>query len=124
VDVPMRDHTPTIDVPPPMRSDVHIVGGLSAEVIRRAVRRHTNEVRHCYERALSTEPDLAGRVTVQFIVAPNGAVQSSAVVPARTDLGSGEVSDCVAGTVQRWSFPTPDGGGVVSVTYPFVFSAS
>ena len=97
-------------------------GALSAEVIRRVVNRHRNEVRHCYESELMSQPDLEGRVTVRFLINGSGAVQGSFVVPDRTNIGSGDVSGCVASAVRRWPFPQPENGGVVSVTYPFLFS--
>ncbi len=103
---------------------VETAGSLSAETIRRIVRRHRNEVRHCYEQELTSQPDLEGRVTVRFIISNTGAVMASEVVPARTNMASSEVSGCVASAVRRWPFPQPENGGVVSVTYPFLFSAS
>lgn len=109
-------------VPGALRREISVAGSLSAEVIRRVVGRHVSEVRHCYERALTTAPDLAGRVTVAFVIAASGAVQSSVVVDARTDLASTDASSCVAESVRRWSFPAPEGGGVVAVTYPFVLA--
>jgi TonB family protein len=102
--------------------DTH--GSLSAEVIRRVVSRHRNEVRHCYESKLTSQPDLEGRVTVRFIISNSGAVMGSEIVPSRTDIGSSDVSSCVASAVRRWPFPQPENGGVVSVTYPFLFTAN
>ncbi|MEL6177655.1 MAG: AgmX/PglI C-terminal domain-containing protein [Myxococcota bacterium] len=43
--------------------------------------------------------------------------------PVSNSTGSGAVASCVAGKVRRWVFPQPKGGGIVVVTYPFVFSA-
>ena len=34
------------------------------------------------------------------------------------------IEQCVQRIIQRLKFPTPKGGGVVNVTYPFVFSNS
>ena len=95
-------------------------GSLSKEVIRRVIRRHLNEVRFCYEQQLGSQPDLAGRVTVSFIIAPTGAVQSSAV--RSSTLGNARVDTCIARAARRWSFPQPEGGGVVAVNYPFVLA--
>lgn len=94
---------------------------MSAESIRRTVRRHINEVRFCYEQRLSSRPDLQGRVTVSFVISGEGTVQSS-VVSAST-LNDATVEGCVSAAVRRWSFPAPEGGGVVGVSYPFVFAA-
>lgn len=93
-------------------------GSLSKEVIRRIINRHINEVRFCYEQELNQRPDLQGRVAVQFIVSPTGAVQTAAV--NSSDLGNQKVEQCIVSAVRRWSFPSPEGGGIVVVTYPFV----
>ena len=93
-------------------------GSLSKEVIRRIINRHINEVRFCYEQELNQRPDLQGRVAIQFIISPTGAVQTAAV--QSSDLGNQKVEQCIASAVRRWSFPSPEGGGIVVVTYPFV----
>jgi TonB family protein len=95
-----------------------VKGSLSKEVIRRVIRQHINEVRFCYESALSAKPDLAGRVSVQFVISPTGAVQTSKL--AQSSLGNSGVENCIVKAVRRWTFPSPEGGGVVIVTYPFV----
>lgn len=96
-------------------------GSLSAGVVRRVARAHNNEVRSCYAQELSQQPALAGNVAVKFIVSPTGAVQMSAV--ASSSLGNARVEQCIAQAVRRWSFPKPEGGGIVVVTHPFVLSA-
>jgi hypothetical protein len=95
-----------------------IRGSLSKEVIRRIIQRHINEVRFCYEQELNSRPDLQGRVSVKFIISPTGAVQTAAV--DQSDLGNAKVEQCIAGAVRRWTFPSPEGGGIVVVSYPFV----
>jgi TonB family protein len=97
-------------------------GSLSKEVIRRIIRRHINEVRFCYEQELNQRPDLEGRVTVGFIISPTGAVQSSAV--RDSTMGNQRVETCIADAVRRWTFPSPEGGGIVVVNYPFMLQAT
>lgn len=96
-------------------------GSLSKEVIRRVIRRHINEVKFCYEQELNTRPDLAGRVTVRFIISPTGSVQTA--VTQATTLNNSRVEGCITQAVQRWTFPAPDGGGIVIVNYPFVLQS-
>lgn len=91
--------------------DGQIRGALDKEIVRRVVRRHLNEVKFCYERALARFPSLAGRVVIQFAIDPAGRVASAAV--ASTTLGSREVEGCVTQAVRRWEFPKPMGGGLV-----------
>jgi TonB family protein len=92
-------------------------GNLDKEIIRRIVRRHVNEVRYCYEQALSAHPSLEGRLVVQFTIAPTGRVLAS--VLSSSSLGSPAVEACVVNAVKRWEFPQPLGGGLVIVSYPF-----
>ncbi len=106
---------------PQVRAGVAAVtGSLSKEVIRRVVNQHKAEIKFCYESELNKHPDLAGRVVVAFVISPSGAVMSAQV--SDSSLRNAEVESCLARKVKTWSFPSPDGGGVVSVSYPFVFS--
>jgi hypothetical protein len=106
-------------VPPKIVGEGKVKGSLSKEAIRRVIRQHINEVRFCYEKSLSANPDLAGRVNIAFVISPTGAVMSSKVAKGTT-LGSGTVETCIAKAVRRWTFPSPEDGGVVMVTYPFM----
>jgi TonB family protein len=103
-------------VPQARPGQASVTGSLSKETIRRVVRRHLNEVRFCYEQQLNSQPDLAGRVTISFIISTSGSVQSATV--ANSTLGSSRVDSCIATAVRRWSFPAPE-GGIVVVNYPF-----
>lgn len=60
--------------------------------------------------------------SVRFAVAASGTVQMSAVYSST--LGVRRAEDCIAQPVRRWSFPQPDGGGIVVVSYPFVFETA
>lgn len=95
-------------------------GSLDKEIIRRIIRRHINEVKYCYEQELVKKPDLQGRIAVQFTIAATGQVVAS--VMQQSSVGSPRVENCVVQAVRRWEFPKPLGGGIVIVTYPFVFN--
>ena len=107
-------------VPRSVPGDSAREGTLDKEIIRRTVRRHLNEVKYCYEQALVTRPSLAGRVVVQFAIAPTGRVLTSVV--QSSSLGVAAVDSCVVNAVKRWEFPQPDHGGLAVVSYPFSFS--
>jgi TonB family protein len=96
-------------------------GRLDKEIIRRVIRSHLKEVKYCYETELVRKPDLYGRLTVQFAITPTGTVSSSAV--EQSTVGNRNVEQCIAAAVRRWTFPQPEDGGVVLVTYPFVLQA-
>jgi Ca-activated chloride channel family protein len=96
-----------------------VMGSLDKEILRRVMRSHANEVRYCYERELASRPGLAGKVTVTFTIAPNGVVVSSSI--QQSTLAAPGVETCIAQAVRRWSFPSVEGGGIVVVTYPYLF---
>ena len=96
--------------------DATTFGGLSKEVIRRIVAQHRGRIRHCYEAALRAAPELQGRVTVKFVIAPQGNVQSAE--PAGNTTGDDTLGQCITAVVKRMSFPQAD--GVTACTYPFM----
>ena len=103
-------------------SDATVVGSLDKELIRQVIRRNINQVRYCYETQLQRNPKLNGKVSVKFVISAAGTVASSQVASSTVD--NAELEACVAGRVRAWEFPKPKGGGVVVVTYPFVFKQS
>ncbi len=96
-------------------------GALDREIIQRVVRQHRREIRNCYERQLQRNPDLQGRIVMQWVISGTGAVVSARV--EETTMNNSEVEQCMAQRIRRWSFPEPDGGGIVRVNYPFNFSS-
>lgn len=109
--------TPTISSAAPL-----IMGSLSKNQIQQVIRRNIAKVRYCYERELARTPALAGRVTTRFIINPAGAVSSASI--QSTTLNNTTVEACVTKMLQSFHFPHPPGGGVVIVTYPFVFRSA
>lgn len=104
-------------VPRVRQSKATVKGSLDKDIIRRIVRAHINEVRTCYDKGLSKDPALAGKVTVGFTIGSTGKVTASSV--SSTTLSDKAVGTCIAGAAKRWKFPSPTGGGVVIVKYPF-----
>lgn len=106
--------------PPSVRfGETSVSGKLPPEVIQRIVRQSFGRFRLCYEDGLRKDPALAGKVTVTFVIAPDGSVSSSS---ATGDLPDTAVRSCVGRSFQGLSFPQPEGGGVVRVSYPLIFA--
>jgi len=99
-----------------------VQGSLDRETIRRVIRRHRAEYRYCYERELNRKRDLNGKIKVKFTIAGNGSVIASQVV--ESTMKNAGVENCLAAKIKRWVFPAPKGGGIVIVTYPFIFKPS
>lgn len=94
-------------------------GGLDKEIVRRTIRRHMNEVRHCYEQRLAGNPALHGRLVVDFAISAQGLVVTSSV--ASSNVGDSRLDACVVQAVRRWPFPAANTSGLTLVSYPFVF---
>jgi len=73
--------------------------------------------RGCYERGLATNPKLEGRVTVRFVIQPDGSV--GGVANGGSDLPNDEVVKCVLEGFVGLRFPAP-AGGIVTVQYPIM----
>jgi TonB family protein len=99
-----------------------VEGSLSKEEIGRVIRRYLSQIKYCYEKELTRNPNLAGKVVVGFTIGGTGKVTESNVV--ETSLNDQTVEDCVLKIINRIQFPQPKGGGIVLVTYPFIFQAS
>jgi FHA domain len=100
-------------------SDPEVTGSMDPELIRRVVRSHHDQLKYCYDNALTKNPKLTGKVSVRWIITEGGTVASSNVVSSTTNTP--DLDRCIAGRVLTWIFPKPKGGGVAVVTYPFVF---
>jgi hypothetical protein len=97
-------------------------GGLDREVINAVVRRRQDRIRLCYERQLNFFPKLSGKITVAFTIGKTGNVVSSKIV--EDTMRNDTVRTCILSEVGGWNFPSPVGGTLVHVDYPFVFESS
>jgi TonB family protein len=96
------------------------IGALGKEDVGRVMRRHAPRFRHCYERELSRDPNLAGKVVLHFTIAPTGQVTNAKVT--ESTVGDVALERCLTEVMRSVPFPSPKGGGVVMVTYPFLFA--
>jgi len=96
------------------------VGGLDRGEVQRVLSRAMSRFRFCYERQLTTTPNLEGKLATLFTIGGSGDVVQASVVEGM----DANVDRCVVQVLRSLRFPTPKGGGVVTVTYPFVFSTN
>ena len=98
---------------------IQVNGRLPPEIIQRVVRQNAGRIRACYDDGLRRRgPTLAGRVATRFVIGTDGHVR--AAVDAGSDIGDDKMIACVVGIFASLEFSDPP-GGVVTVTYPFVF---
>jgi TonB family protein len=99
--------------------EADVEGGLDPELIASFIKSRIGEILYCYERQLSSNPNLYGKVGVRFIIGATGAVDSTRIL--QSSLQNAAVEGCITQKISKWKFPTPKGGTQVVVTYPFIF---
>ncbi|MBK9037043.1 MAG: AgmX/PglI C-terminal domain-containing protein [Myxococcales bacterium] len=93
-----------------------IVGGLSEAAVRGVIKRSLGRITYCYEQSLLGDPTLAGQLTVQLEIGPDGQVTAADAAGFHQEIAS-----CVAASVRAIVFPRPARGSV-RVTQPITFS--
>lgn len=105
-----------------IEEESEVVGGLDREVIAQYIKSQLGQILYCYERQLSANPELYGKVAVKFTIAGTGQVETQAI--NQTTLKSVPVEGCILNKIAKWKFPEPKGGTKVVVTYPFLFKST
>src|SRR5690606_6855562 len=100
-------------------TDPVVSGHLPPQAIQRIVRQNFGRFRGCYERGLSANPTLEGRVAVRFLIDSSGGVATAS--NGGSSLPNSEVVACVVRAFYGLSFPRPE-NGTVKVVYPIMFS--
>ncbi|MEK6772918.1 MAG: AgmX/PglI C-terminal domain-containing protein [Bdellovibrionota bacterium] len=102
----------------PIENEVWTEGGLDRNEIAAVIQRHLSEVRFCYEKGLQKNSKLSGRVSMKFLIGPEGYVTSANV--GNSSLNYQPSETCIRDRLKTWKFPKPQGGVTVKVNYPFV----
>ena len=102
--------------------EIGIKGSLSRQQILEVVQKHAGELSYCYEKALGDDPNLEGKLLMFWEINSDGRVGDVRIKTA--SLRSTSVNRCVMTNIKTWQFPKPKGGGLVQVTFPFVFNAA
>jgi len=97
-----------------------IMGGLDRSLIDAVIKRKMSQIRYCYQRELQKNPNLSGKLTIKFTIAKDGSVSQAGV--KTSSMGNPAVDQCVVQRFYQMTFPEPKGGGIVIVSYPFIFS--
>ena len=99
---------------------LYLQGSLTRAQIARVVRMYWFQIKYCYEKELRKTPKLSGKIVIRWIISGTGHVQTANVI--QTTMNNESVENCIVRRIVRWKFPTPKGGGVVVVNYPFLFT--
>lgn len=92
-----------------------VTGGLDKEIIAQFIRKNIGHILYCYERSLSANPNLFGKVSGKFTIGGKGNVETQKI--GESTLRNGTVESCileksVAGNFRnpkaasKWSSPT------------------
>lgn len=101
----------------PLDSEATVEGGLDRDQIIAVINKNRGQIVYCYERGLQTQPQIGGRVAVDFVIGPNGRISKANV--AQSTLASKSVENCIVARMKTWQFPKPVGKVNVDVLYPF-----
>lgn len=104
-----------------LHKESEVSGGLDREVIAKYIQSQKGKILFCYERQLSANPGLFGKVSVKFQIAAGGEVETYNIT--ESTLINESVESCLLQLIAKWQFPKPKGGVKVLVSYPFVFKS-
>ncbi|MGC6515612.1 MAG: AgmX/PglI C-terminal domain-containing protein [Myxococcota bacterium] len=99
--------------------DPIVMGALDKSLIDAVIKRKMAQIRYCYQRELQKDPTLNGKIVIKFTIAKDGTVSKASVKSSTVGKG---VDSCVVSRFYKMQFPEPKGGGIVIVSYPFIFS--
>ena len=100
--------------------DIGGTGDFDSNLVQREIKKRLRAIKTCYEKALKTDPTLAGKVAVEFTIEQRGTVSGARAV--ENTSGSPALATCITSTVKRFRFNPGPTGGSVKFKYPFVFS--
>lgn len=101
------------------QAEVTVTGPLDRDIVRRVLRSHVNEVRHCYGLARLRRPTLAGRASFAFAIDPTGETRD--VTATESTASDPTMGRCVIKAIGRWRFPAV---GDVKVAVSFDLSST
>jgi hypothetical protein len=97
-----------------------VFGDVDKSSIKAAIKHRTSALQHCYNKALQTQPDLAGKMTYTISISVMGTVTKVDV--EEDSVGSGAVATCTRAKIQGWRFPMDGAEEPAEVTFSVVFS--
>ncbi len=93
---------------------------IDREAIRRVIIANRTAIRSCYETQLNRNPNLYGRVVLEWDIDERGRV-IRAVINSNS-MANNSVADCVLRLLRTWRFPEMPPDQIGRVLFPFVFN--
>lgn len=92
----------------------------ASEVILQMAGSYKAGITQCYNNALVIDPNLNGRVVVEFTITATGDVERVKIIASTLTNPDTGLEACVINMIKHWTFPEiPQ--GTTTVVYPFVF---
>lgn len=94
----------------------------TTEVIHKQVQDNRKPIRACFDAAKKELPDLAGTMTITFVLDPEGKVKSAELNQERSEIKAPSVVNCAIAELKKFKFPPSSRGMETTVNYPFSFN--
>lgn len=112
---------------PMVNKEIEVKGGsIDRNGIRQVFINNQRELAACYTTALKTQPNLEGKLELDFDIGASGKVVRAEVGKKRTkfeNTNPDELATCVLPKLKTWKFPEPPAANTtVQVMYPLRFS--
>jgi hypothetical protein len=101
-------------------TNTDIFGDVDKTSFKAVIKHRTSALQHCYNTALRTQPDLAGKMTFTISVSVMGSVTKVSI--EEDTVGSPSVASCARAKIQGWRFPSEGAEEGADVTFSVVFS--
>jgi len=96
----------------------NVFGDIDSKGVKAQISRRTSGLQYCYNSALHTRSDLAGKMTYTISISKMGSVTSVAI--EEDTVGDAKVKGCTKAKIKGWRFGTQEDSG--EVTFTVVFS--
>jgi len=91
----------------------------SSGAIAGVVRQYQSGIKFAYNKELLSNPRISGKITVSFVILPDGSVESVEV--RQSSVNWPALEEAVVKRMKHWKFSRTR-GGAVGVVFPFVFN--
>ncbi len=107
-------------IEPAIRSMYDLPVRIASAQIKALIQSKIGLVKHCYNRQLELDPNLAGKAVVEFVIMPDGTVTKVGLDPERSTLTDLAFATCIEVAIMSLNL----GFQIqkeISVAYPFTF---
>jgi hypothetical protein len=98
-------------------------GNIDRNGIRQVFMNNQRAIQTCYEKALSGDKGLSGKLVLDFDIGEQGRVLRADYSRAKSTLANDELATCIINRMKGWRFPEPPTNQTVNVFYPLAFSS-